>query len=204
MGALYDIYSTFDTILQRVVDPLTERSAKSFPKSRWIYPEIPTGLDKFYPRITISFLNLEEVPISASGYICDNFNTNDAIKSKVTGKLYYVTIWIGLFVKSEISLDITKSNGNTIKAKNALLGNLLFEQIIDEIDAAKSEIAAISYSYKPFHKTYSLNYEDGTNRIINSITIRIPILSETEIIYDENNSTKLIEEIERNIIGDLE
>ena len=204
MGALYDLYSTFETILRRVTDPNTERGLKTYPASRWIYPEVPTSLDKFYPRMTIQFLNLEEAPISASGYICDNFDSEDTIKSKVIGKLYYVTIWVGVFVKSELNMSIAKPDGTIIKAKNALLGNLLFEQVIDQIDLATDEIQAVAYNYKPYEKTFGLGYEDNSNRIINSVAIRVPILSETEIVYDEDNPIKLIEEIERNITGDVE
>lgn len=204
MAALYDLYTTFETILKRVVDPNACRSALTWPKSRWIYPELPTSMDKAYPRITIQFLNLEEEPIAASGYIKDNFNSDDAVKSKVEGFLYYVTMWIGVFVKMEVNQDISKPNGDVISPKNGLLANLLFENVIDEINKGTEEISAIAYNYKAHNKSFSLRYEDDKKRIINSVSVRVPILSETEIIYNDATKTKLIAEIERNITGDLE
>ena len=195
MEPLYDLYYLFDKILKRVQDVNSIRAIKPVPKNQWIWPEIPTSTDDDYPRITIQFLNLEEQPISAGGYIRDNLKSSDTTKRLVNGKLYNVTMWIGLFVKSELKYDITRPDGQVIRAKNSLLGNLLFTEMIKEIDKATSEIREVAYNYKPSEKTFSLNYEDSTKRIINSMTVNIPILAENEIIFTPD---ELIQTIIRN------
>lgn len=195
MEPLYDLYYLFDKILKRVQDVNSSRAGQPIPKNQWVWPEIPTSTDDDYPRITIQFLNLEEQPISAGGFICDNLKSGDAIKKSVNGKLYNVTMWIGLFVKTELKYNITRPDGKVVLAKNSLLGNLLFTDMIKEIDKATNEIRDVAYNFKPAEKTFSLNYEDNTKRIINSMTVNVQILAEDEIIFTEN---ELIQTIIRN------
>jgi hypothetical protein len=195
MEPLYDLYYVFEKILRRVPDVNSQRAAMPTPKNQWIWPEIPTSIDDDYPRVTIQFLNLEESPVSAGGYVSDNLKSTDEIKRITYGKVYNVTVWIGLFVKSELKYSIARPDGQVILAKNALLGNLLFTEIIKQIDAAEAELRDVAYYYRPFEKTYDLNYEDSTKRIINSMTVNIPILAEKDIIF---NPDQLIQTIIQN------
>ena len=189
---LYDLYYTFETILKRVKDVNAERYNLAPPGNKWIWPEIPTSLDGFYPRITIQFSNLEEQPVSAGSYVEDNLKTDDETKTITTGRLYNVTIWIGLFVKTELMYTIDRPDGSEAYAKNALLGNLLFSSIIAEIDKAEQEIKDVAFGYIPSRKTFSLNYEDSSKRIINSMSIVIPIISETELTLLETDLINVV------------
>lgn len=196
MEPLYDLYYLFERIMKRVQDVNSSRAGLPVPKNQWIWPEVPTSTDENYPRITIQFLNLEEQPVSAGGYLCDNFkNEAEPVKKLVTGKIYNVTMWIGLFVKVEMKHDIQRPDGMTTSAKNTLLGNLLFTNMIKEIDKAQGEIRDVAFGYKPYDKTFALNYEDDSKRVINSMTINVPVLATEEIIF---NPDQLIQTIIRN------
>jgi hypothetical protein len=194
MTNLIDIYNTLQTILKTVTDPNTTRLNKS---GRWIYPGVPTAIDKFYPRVTIQFLNIEEEAISASGFLNDNFDEEGAevVKTLTTGYVYNVTMWIGLFVKTETLLKmLIPGDTDKSKVKNTLLANLLFEEMVKAIDANTAALDAIAYDYKPNERTFELGYQDDSKRVVNSMTLNIKILSTTAIVFDEANILRTIEE----------
>lgn len=202
MATLIDIYNTLEKVLNKVTDPNIARSAR---KGRWIYPGVPTALDKFYPRVTIQFLNIEETPISAAGFICDTFAEEgaDVVKAITTGYVYTVTMWIGLFIKTETLLEmLVPGSVCKTKVKNTLLANLLFEEMVKAIDAGKDDIDSISYNYKPNERTFELGYQDDTKRVVNSMTLNLQILSTKKITFDEATILRTIEE--NNGDSDLE
>jgi hypothetical protein len=197
MNALYDLYYTMEKILNRVQDVNEARYISENPKDKqWIYPTIPTKVDNQYPRITVQISNLEEAPISAGGYISDNFNSEDNLKYESTGKLYFVTVWIGMWVKREMPGKIEMPDKSVKKLKNTLLGNLLFMKVLEELDRGTKDIKEVSYNYKPFEKEIGMGYDDSVNRIQYDVSIKIPVLSESIITYDE---TELIQTIINNI-----
>lgn len=193
MNVFYDIYKLMEQILSKVQD-VNETRVKStdINSRRWIFPTIPTSQDDSYPRISVQLSNVEEEAVSAGSYISDNFNSLDNIKKQSTGKVYTVTVWVGLYVKRELPGLIDFPDGSVKKAKNTLLGNLLYDKLLKTIDSSRDDINKVAFNYLPYKKEITLGYDDSSNRIVYETSINISILSETEQVFDENQLINLI------------
>jgi len=193
VNVFYDIYKLMDSILSEVQDVNSDRvESTDIDEKRWIFPTIPTGTDDSYPRISVQLSNIEEEPISAGNYICDNFNSADTIKTKTEGHLYYVTVWVGLYIKKELPGKIDFPDGSVKLAKNTLLGNLLFDKLLKQINNSTSKIKDFSYYYNPYKKEIGLGYEDEANRILYEVSLRIPVLAETATVYSDEELIEII------------
>jgi len=188
MNDLITIYNTLYNIIKNSVSDInTERALTS---GEYIFPTIPRGSDKFYPRYTIKILNVEPRPIAAGKKLTRTYNTNNVTDE--TGYVNDITIWIGVFVKTDVYFDIPIPGGSVKRAKNSLLGNYLIGNLLDAIDSNEATLKAGSYFYNPFDRQVDLDYTEDTSRIMNGATIKLSLLSTTAIVY---NSAQLINTI---------
>ena len=161
----------------KIKDINPERLAQN---GEYIFPTLPRGSDKYYPRYTIKILNIEPKSISSGKFLAKTD------KSKISGYVHDVTIWIGVFIKTDQYFDIVLPDGNVRRAKNTLLLTYLLDDLIKVVDESELELKELSYFYNPFDRSIEQEFEYDTSRTFAYLTFKLSILNDTEMVYSDN------------------